>query len=325
MGTEVVYAFLIVAELPPSFPAETVYVVAVNSQNLPTRWLWEDEEQWRHNNGRAVFSFPQSDPQFMAMQSPYHQSFTRNTQEAPLYSNDPEYPLHGLPAPSSSPMRASMMMTTNDFEVPGQRQKEVFPQPAPKPTPKPASRRRFIEVSKSHPLASTSSKKRIQRQHELKDEAYPLKLIRELDRISGRLPHVNKGKPVFGVIHVNNSVEKGLTVENVSTYTTVQAANDRGLDFWDQKYGTRMFTDGSPSAENDISSIKFEHIEGSDSHSYHVSQSTKPNYRLSGGVPTNNSHWAFNNKCLSLSHKGDREDRKVYVVISYVQDHGIHV
>ncbi|KAI0453067.1 hypothetical protein F5B21DRAFT_480692 [Xylaria acuta] len=257
----------------------------------------------------------------MATQSPYYQSSMRSTQVAPFYPSDLEFPSYGLPAPSSSPMRAAMAMATNDFEVSGQRQKEVFPQPAPKP----ASRPILTEVSKSNPRALSLTKKQIQRQYELKDEVYPLKLTRELDRISGRLPHVSKGEPVFSVIHVNNSVEKGLTVENVSTYTTVQAANDRGLDFWDRKYGTRMFTDASPSAETDISSIKFEHIEELETHSYHVSQSKKPNHRLSGGVPTNNSHWAINNKCLSLSHKVEKGDRKVYVVISYVQDQGIHV
>ncbi|KAI0447635.1 hypothetical protein F4803DRAFT_271231 [Xylaria telfairii] len=289
---------------------------------MPTRWLWEDEEQWQHNNGRPAFSFSPPDPPFMVTQSPYHQRSMRGTRVAPWYSDSLESPSLGLPAPVLSPMSmTATMMSTNDFEAPRQCQQEVFPSPPPKP----ASRSSFVKVPKSHPRAPTLTKKQIQRQNELKDEAYPLKLVREIDRISGRQTHVSKGKAVFGVIHVSNSVEKGLTVENVSTYTTVQAANDRGLDFWDRKYGTTMFTDVSPSAETDTTSVKFEHMEESESHSHHVSPRNKPNYHSSGGVPANNSHWAINNKCLSLSHKGDEGDKKVYVEISYVRDQGIHV
>ncbi|KAI0189690.1 hypothetical protein EV127DRAFT_431514 [Xylaria flabelliformis] len=290
----------------------------MDSQSLPTRWPWEHEDQWQHNNGRPIFSYPNSDSHFIPTQSQYYQSPIKSTHMASLYPSDLGYSTHGLPVVPPSPMTESMVIT-NDFEVPRQPQIELYPQPTPKPTPKPASRRSFVEISKSPPRALSLSKQQIQRQGVLGDEAYPLKLIRELDRISGKMPRVSKGKPVFGVIHVNNSVEKGLIVENVSTYTTVKAANDRSLDFWDQKYGTRMFTDIS-SNRTDITLRKFEHIEGVESPSHRVS-----NHRLSsGGVPNNNSRWTINNQCLSLSHKCAEADKRVYVVISYVQDQGIH-
>ncbi|KAI0469548.1 hypothetical protein F4859DRAFT_487018 [Xylaria cf. heliscus] len=233
----------------------------------------------------------------MATQPPYYQTSVRSTQVAPFSPADLETPAHGLPAPVSSPIRATMM-TPNDFEMPGQRQKKVFslqiPKPSPRPTPNPTSRHNLIEVSKNHSQASTPSRRQVQREYELKDEAYPLKLIRELDQTLGRM--------------------------------TVQAANDRSLDFWDRNYGTKMFTDASPVFETDTDSMKFEHIEGSsESHSYHMLSHKTPNYRLSGGVPAHGSHWEINNKCLSLSHKDDEGDRKVYVIISYVQDQGIQV
>ncbi|KAI1740852.1 hypothetical protein F4680DRAFT_87432 [Xylaria scruposa] len=265
-----------------------------------------------------MFSISNSTPQFIPTQSQYYQSPIRSGHIPSLYPSDLGYS-HGLPVMSPSPMTATRMIT-NDFEVPRQWQTELYPQPTPKPVLKPASRRSFVEVSKSPPRAPTLSKEQIQRHEALKGEAYPLKLIRELDRILGEKPRISKGKPVFGVIHVNNSVGNGLIVENVSTYTTVQAANDRSLDFWDQKYGTKMFTDIPSSSGTDITSMKFKHVEDSANPSHRAS-----NLRLSGGVPNNNSRWAINNKCLSLSHRCEEADRRVYVVISYVQDQGIHV
>jgi hypothetical protein len=154
-----------------------------------------------------------------------------------------------------------------------------------------------------------------------------LKLIRELDKLQGQLPRVSKEKPIFGVMHVNNSAEHGLIVDNVSIYTTVQDANDRVLDFWDREYGTGMFTNISRHAEDSTMPLKFEYIDNmADHHPYHgVPSQNKSEDYPSGGILTNNSQWKIDNMCLSLKQKSNEVEKKVYVLISYVENHGIHI
>ncbi|TGJ85840.1 hypothetical protein E0Z10_g2913 [Xylaria hypoxylon] len=275
----------------------------MDSQYSPTRSIWENEDHWRHTDNRPELSLSPSGYQFMAEPSPFY----RTSVTAPLYLSDFAAPSHGLPMSSHSPT-----MMANNYETPKQWQNETSPQP----TPFLASHQASIEVASNPPYAQTRSKKQLQRRRELEDELYPLKLIRELHRISGKVPRVSKGRPVFEVIHVNNSIHNGLIVENVGTYATVQAANDRVLDFWDQKYSTRMFTTASPSFEAEVMSTNFEHIEVSRKQSYHVLPRKELNYGLVGGVSANNSHWAIDNMCLSLSHKSDHGENEVYVGIS---------
>ncbi|KAJ3577960.1 hypothetical protein NPX13_g2607 [Xylaria arbuscula] len=164
------------------------------------------------------------------------------------------------------------------------------------------------------------------RQLELEDEVYPLKLIRELGRVSNELsPKTNK-KSVFGVVHVNSSTGSLTTVESVSTYSTFQAANDRVLDFWDQKYGTRMFTDARLSPKVDARGIKKpEKNEENRRQHDSINFRKKTNGRSRGGVFANKSSWAIKNKCLSLSHRRSTGETRVYVTISHVRDQGIHV
>ncbi|KAI0432823.1 hypothetical protein F5Y09DRAFT_300996 [Xylaria sp. FL1042] len=184
-----------------------------------------------------------------------------------------------------------------------------------------------VESVNNAVLSQALNKKQLQRLHELKDEVYPLKLVRALDRISNEeSPLVSERKSVFEVIHINNATAISPIVENVSTYSTVQAANDRALDFWAQKYGARMFTDASSNHKHDAMPINtFKHIEEPERHSYHYSPQKNMDYRPTGGIPTNNSYWAINNKCLSLSHKSGKGEKTVYVAMSHVRDQGIHV
>ncbi|KAI3338627.1 hypothetical protein F4824DRAFT_458268 [Ustulina deusta] len=188
---------------------------------------------------------------------------------------------------------------------------QIFPRAAPLPT----SSHTSIEVVNNGPYTRTLNRKQLQRHYKLRDEVYPLKLVRELDRIVGELPSISKKKYVFEVVHVNNSTDNGPTVENVSIYSTVQAANDRALDFWDQQYGTGMFTNAPPA---------FGHIGESWKRPYRPSRQMKMNSRSAGGIPTNGSYWAINNNCLSLSHKVGKGEKRVHVVILNVKDQGIH-
>ncbi|KAI1423264.1 hypothetical protein F5Y12DRAFT_758108 [Xylaria sp. FL1777] len=195
----------------------------------------------------------------------------------------------------------------------------------PKPAPRQVSA--FIELVKSAPHSRALNKQQLQRQRELRDEVYPLKLVRALERVpDDESPFVSERKSVFQVVHINSSTGNGRTVENVSTYSTAQAANDRALDFWDQKYGADMFTKATPNPQPDEMSIKkFEHIEESARHIHRPSLRKMTAYRSTGGIPANKSHWAINNKCLSLSQTSDAGERKVNVTILHVREQGIHV
>ncbi|KAI2628403.1 hypothetical protein GGS21DRAFT_527816 [Xylaria nigripes] len=167
------------------------------------------------------------------------------------------------------------------------------------------------------------SRNQLLRRDKLNDEVYPFKLIRQLDKISSQDPFGRSGNLVFGVIHVNMSKEHGLTVENVSTYTTVQAANERVLDLWQRKYGTEMFTRVSVGARTDAIPATLDHIKKRHNGPDH--QPTASQNGLSGGVSVNNSHWVINKQCLCLNHMNGREERKIYAVKACVRDQGIHV
>ncbi|KAI0541522.1 hypothetical protein GGR58DRAFT_431870 [Xylaria digitata] len=288
----------------------------MDSQYSPMRSAWEGEGYWQHTDYHPV-SFSPPSHQFIADPLPFNNtSVISSTPKAPLYLGGFATSCHGLPIPPQSPTVAA-----NNYEAPNQWHNQTFLQPSPFP----ASRQTLTEVTSNPSNAQSLSKKQLQRKRDLEDELYPLKLIRELHRISGKLPRVSKGGPYFEVIHINDSIHNGLTVENVSTYTTVQAANDRVLDFWDQKYGTRMFTNALPSFETGIMPMNFEHAKEPGRHSYPVLPREELNYRSSGGVTVNNSYWAINNKCLSLSHKSGHGEKRLYVSISYMRDQGIHI
>ncbi|KAI0204841.1 hypothetical protein F4808DRAFT_312375 [Astrocystis sublimbata] len=297
----------------------------MDSQHSPTPWPWEDDESWRRSATQFGFSLPYNDHPYTSTQPAYRDSHMKSTQVDRRFMPDTDLPSHGLPAPSSLPIMNGLMIPTNNFEYHPERQQgfsqpSTF-QPTHKRATKPDSGHKISKVPGHSSTAPHPSRKRLEREKELKDEAYPMRLVRELDRSAGKQPRIGKGKPVFCVVHINDPIDGRLVVDNVSTYTTVQAANDRGLDFWHRKYGTKMFTQIEDTA---LTSIKHEHIEECEKHSNPASGSKKPKVRFSGGVPSNRSHWAIKNGCLSLSHTSGREDRIVYVEISYVQDHGIH-
>ncbi|KAI1292677.1 hypothetical protein F5Y03DRAFT_375314 [Xylaria venustula] len=227
---------------------------------------------------------------------------------APLYSSGFGIPSDGLPVASQL-----SNMAVDSYGV--------FPQQASQPN----SHYIAGEVVNNAPHTQYLNKKQLRRQRELKDALYPLKLIRQLDQITdNQWPAVVDGKRIFEVVHIDNSRDSGLTVENVSTYSTVQAANERALDFWDREYGAGMFTLASPDPELDAVSIKkFENIEESERQVHRVS-APKKHYHSAGGVPANRSSWTVKNKCLSLSHKGRKGENRVYVAVSQLRDHGIH-
>ncbi|KAI3318270.1 hypothetical protein HD806DRAFT_512364 [Xylariaceae sp. AK1471] len=275
------------------------------------RSLWSDENkwQWRHLSDHYAPSPGLSYHPFIGSPPPLRQaSVASSAQMGLLQPSAFVQPAHGLPALSMSPISAPI-----NYEIPGQRQIGGSCQPNST-----SSNGRAL-------LSQAACVTQLQRRWELEDKAYPLKLIRQLDRTYGQSPRVSDGRAVFGVMHINNSVRHGLIVENVSTYTTVQAANDRVLDFWDREYGTGMFTDTSPIFETNTISLKFEHFEEAAVHPYGVSSQNKSEDYPSGGVPANNSHWKIDNKCLFLKHKSGEGEKKVYVVISYVRDNGIQV
>ena len=151
-----------------------------------------------------------------------------------LYPNGFSHPSDGLPVSSPYPTLAADSY-------------EMFPEA----TPLPAANSTSLGASNTHLHARSPDVGKNRRQRELEDEVYPLKLIRELDRISNELIAASDKKSVFGVVHINSSTGSLPTVETVSTYSTFQAANDRVLDFWDQKNGARMFTDAGFRAEAD--------------------------------------------------------------------------
>lgn len=210
---------------------------------------------------------------------------------------------HGLPMLCSSPSR-----TAEDFELPIQQADK----PISQSTVQPASQSKSVSTQTANgSWHEAQAPKELRRLDEL-HEAYPYKLIRELDRISSEPSLLGQETRVFGVIHVNSSAYKGLTVEHVGTYTSAKAANDRVLDFWDQNYGMKMFT------------VKFEWFKDPESHLSQISCVRKPNDGSSGGVEANNSHWKIADQCLTLSHRSHEEEKKVYAVVSYLRDRGVH-
>ncbi|KAI8629487.1 hypothetical protein F5Y19DRAFT_433146 [Xylariaceae sp. FL1651] len=101
---------------------------------------------------------------------------------------------HGLPTLPPPPITMY-----SGHETSGQRQSELISEPS-------------SMDSTDHPLPTrTAHGRRSLRRCVLEEEAYPLKLIRELDKISSKLPHISEAKPVFGVIHVNSSTQNGLS------------------------------------------------------------------------------------------------------------------
>ncbi|KAI1133190.1 hypothetical protein F5Y10DRAFT_229609 [Nemania abortiva] len=243
---------------------------------------------------------------------PYGASVIGGTSTPTLSPSDRAPPPDGLPDLSPSPL---------SYRSIGQPQNPLFSSQ----TALSASRDIFSGVNGSSPHSARILRgKHLRRLSELENEAYPLKLVRELARISDEPLFLGKGKPVFGVIHVNNSVGKNLTVENIGTYTTAKAANDRALDFWDQKYGTGTLTGSPVSGEANTRFMKFEHIEEPDGYPPQVPPRQKLSYPSRSGVLEDNSHWVITDNCLSLNHKSDKGEKKVYVVISHIRDQGIH-
>lgn len=222
----------------------------------------------------------------------------------------------GLPAPSSPPFKIA-----NKYELAQQQQNEPFFSP-------PASIKATHHAS---PIgATTPSVCRVHRDkyhrrlYELQDELYPLKLVQELNRISDEPHFPGRGKLVLAVTHVNNSIHKGLLIENVGTYYTAKAANNRVLDVWNQKYGTGTSTGTLSSDKTDKRFMGFEQGKMPEGYSPLVSPGQTLDYPSLGGVLADNSHWEIKNSCLSLSHKSDEGEKTVYVVLSRMRRQGIH-
>ncbi|KAJ8126258.1 hypothetical protein O1611_g7382 [Lasiodiplodia mahajangana] len=269
-------------------------------QYPPRRLHWQDENQSRH----ASSYYPTaSGHQLIANPLPYYDtSMMRNTFAPTLSPQDRAPPPDGLPALTPSLLSYG----------PARRlQNDISTSFSTKETEGPSYLTRILQG------------KYFDRLSKLEDEVYPLKLVRELARISDR-PSLGKEKSVFGVIHVNTSGGKDLIVENIGTYTTAKAANNRALDFWDQKYGTGNPTGFLLNANVDAIVVKFDHIEEPDNHSFHTSRRQNPNYPSLSGILEDSSNWVITNNCLSLSHKSVERERRVYVVISHLRDQGIH-
>jgi hypothetical protein len=220
--------------------------------------------------------------------------------------------LQRLPAPPLPPITAP-----SSHNIRGQQQNGVF------------SHTLSINSIDNPLLPLAVRERQSKRRFELEDGAYPLMLVRALDKISGQLPIVCKGKPVFGVIHVNNPRHYNLVVELVGTYTTVQAANDRVLDFWHRHYGTGMFTEACTDVgsriENNMVLIQSENTEEEEYHRDGSLPQVKPKNLTTGGIAADHGSWKIDNQCLCLRHKDEKADTKVYTVISYVEDYGFQV
>ena len=110
----------------------------------------------------------------------------------------------------------------------------------------------------------------------------------------------------FCVLHVSTSAQHGVAFDVIGTYTSAAAANMRALDCWARNYGVKMFTE---------TRAKFR------SRSLRIASTpSQKDGQREGGVPVNCSHWAIENRCLSLQHEDIEGEKKVHVVISYVQD-----
>lgn len=222
---------------------------------------------------------------------------------------------HGLPSLCPLPLR-----TADENELPVQQADEPISQPVLLPASKGESTSTQTASSLWREARALEGLRRID---ELADE-YPLKLIRELDRISSEPPVLNQEKLEFKVIHVHDSAYKGLISEYLGTYTTARAANDRVLDFWDHMYGAKMFTDVPLCDDCNKIYERNEFFKDAESHSSRISPATTPNDGSLGGVEANNSHWAIADQCLTLSHSSHEEEKKVYAVVSCLRDQGTH-
>ncbi|KAI0165992.1 hypothetical protein GGR57DRAFT_1178 [Xylariaceae sp. FL1272] len=104
-------------------------------------------------------------------------------------------------------------------------------------------------------VQTTSDNKRITRLWEL-DDVYPLRLVRALQKLAGTRLVSRAGKLIFNVVHINSLVVPGPVVEIIGAFTNVYAANARAMDFWEKKYGTKMFTERQAGAKSKASSVK---------------------------------------------------------------------
>ncbi|KAI1274199.1 hypothetical protein F5Y07DRAFT_223458 [Xylaria sp. FL0933] len=286
-----------------------------------TRWPWEEEDQGQHTNDGPQFYFPPSDYQPMTDSSPFsNTSVIASTPMASLYADDyyaHNYatPSHGLPAPSQlSPVTVDNHMFRLRAALPPTSQYTT--------TAAPVDNSPHAQALTKKPL----NKKQLQRLRELRDEVYPLKLIRALDRISEDEASLDSNrKSVFEVVHIKNAAVINPSVERVGIYSTVQAANDRALDFWAQTYGAPMFTDGNSNRKPSRASTKdSQHIEKSAGQACHYSSQKKRANSSAGGIPMNGSRWVITNKCLSLRYIRDKREHRVYVAILQLRDQGIH-
>ncbi|KAI1353699.1 hypothetical protein F5Y01DRAFT_275937 [Xylaria sp. FL0043] len=286
-----------------------------------TRWPWEEEDQGQHTNNGSQLSFPPSDYQLMTDSSPFsHNSVIASTPMASFYAGDyyaHDYatPSHRLPAPSQlSPVTADNYM--------------FHPQAALAPASQYVTTAAPLDNAPhaQAPSKKALNKKQLQRLRELRDEVYPLKLIRALDRIpEDEAPLDSNRKSVFEVVHMKNAAVINPSVERVGIYSTVQAANERALDFWAQTYGALMFTVGHSNRKPSTASTKdSQHIEKSAGQACHYSSQKKMASPSAGGIPANGSRWVITNKCLSLRYIRDKREHRVYVAILQLRDQGIH-
>ncbi|KAI0520891.1 hypothetical protein F5B22DRAFT_644632 [Xylaria bambusicola] len=277
---------------------------SVNPQYPIARWPWEDVEDPRD---RYIFCSSPSDYQFTPNPSPFHStSFFGRTPMASFYPGSFSNPSDGLPVLSTCP--TSMAKSY-----------ELLPETDPPAAPGYTSFR-----TDDCAMLARNLDRDHKRQYQLEDEIYPLKLIRALKRGSDDLPPSWSENSVFGVVHINSLTGSHPTVEIISTYSTIQAANNRVLDFWDQKYGARMFTNATSSPRANATAVMLDDVEKT----ARCPQSTsdrKMKQNFSGGVPANKSYWAIKNKCLSLKHRSGAGEVRVYVTISHMRDQGIHV
>lgn len=288
---------------------------------MPSTWPWAQDEQGRRARGQ---SFLPSNLPAVADTPPPRQPFTT---DSALAAPIPIHPSTYLPLPYQFPTLDSAYAAANDDQVSAE-WRSTFPQftqiSAPRYEPTKAVRHAKRARAKARARARTRALNELQLEHRnrLEDEAYPLKLVRAL--ASNRLARVDAGNPVFEVFHFNNTLDSDPIFRSISTYTTIEAANYRVMEFWDRTYGTAMFKDGPLTFDDDILFANLNFTFGPESAGNQIQTPRQPTSSWSGGVPGNNSQWSINNHCLSLSHKCILGERRVHTVAASALNNVVH-
>ncbi|KAI1820409.1 hypothetical protein F4861DRAFT_523246 [Xylaria intraflava] len=230
------------------------------------------------------------------------------TPDKPSLPTRPLYPL-GLPPVSAN--------HRNEAEKPLQQTAKVASQPTPRMNPP--------MVAKNPPQPKGLSASQLWLQWKLEDELYPFRLIRQLNKIPNQTNSVMGDDVVFGVIHVDASKENGLKIEHVGSYSNNKAANDRVLDLWNRKYGTKMFTENPQSTGAGTMSLGRRNMQKIGGRSQYTPSQYISKTLSWGGVPENNSHWTIDHGLLCLEHRDDKGEKKIYAMSSCVRDRGFHL